>query len=493
MATLMEEIMVNETLLTNREQLEELIAYPTKLRAYCLENKINAFNFFMNLKDSSEDEEKITTLKTIDISHNLDDEKERIYWKGSRSKRVTNIGAAVRAVISDFRTDYKENKKVFYFNDVVNAFKKICEDNSVKPNSSLSLEGQVAIELYHFSQKQKELEGMCSSRISIGELNHLLGFSMNETKECIVGRLSEEYVLKNYPIVDGHIVFRDANNDIIYHPSIDGVKSWDGEAKKTTREILSNFVKKYLLLEDNSNRRLQYVGLEGPNFRSYLDLAKLGKENGFDIDGLFIENNNRSMNLMKSIAWVHREEFFKKFFLEGDINDLAILDFPKDRLKLSKGSNGEINVRYGGERIPLKDYYLFTRSLFRDSMTERNSKAYGVSKEFLDAIVNRFKGKFDIVFLDYMGGPSSKKYNTLKIIANNRLRDKAIIAVSYNIAPRVNPYERGGELNNIEDKLLDKAEEIFSSVGFNLLDFDTKSYKDSSDEMCFQVYSLKRW
>jgi hypothetical protein len=268
------------------------------------------------------------------------------------------------------------------------------------------------------------------------------------------------------------------------------VRSWDGDLKEVVRDIFADFVEQELFIESGGGR-LQYLGLEGPNFRSYREILNKARECGISLPGLFVEQENRTANVMSSFIRAYPDEFRGAFMLRGDVDNAVMLDFAKERrLNLHRRDK---EVVYCGERMSLDDYSSLLNRVDKGDSTWKLSERYGVSREFVQAATNRFVGNFDVVFLDYMGEMNDERAEVLGTFAERRLNDKAVVAVTYNVAPRIL-----GRRNNVltseqmEEAFRGHTINMFSKLGYRVVNDLSERYKDSTDEMCFQAYSVRR-
>lgn len=289
---------------------------------------------------------------------------------------------------------------------------------------------------------------------------------------------------------------------------------------KNTRENLKK------ILDDNKknleymvkNPSVNYLGLEGPNFRSFLDLSNMVGEKGLAINGMFIEYEDRIFNLMESIM---RGNAGKGAFdgcktQKRDIDEAIMLDFVEDQnIKLvparDNGDEGEkgigfkvvydhtpaktkrkSRIRHRREEIPYERYDEIINMLDSGLISPENiSEMYDISEKFASAITCRPKGKFNVVFLDYLG--SIRRYDrkpVLEILLKRRISDKAVIATTFNVSKRMIPLHEGKSRD--EGEIFDYATEAFNASGYDGIDMAVKTYQDKSDKMSFQAYYIKK-
>tara|TARA_Y100000034_G_scaffold135426_1_gene207303 strand:+ start:7229 stop:7804 length:576 start_codon:yes stop_codon:yes gene_type:complete len=183
-----------------------------------------------------------------------------------------------------------------------------------------------------------------------------------------------------------------------------------------------------------------------------------------------------------------------------------LLDFVKDPGMSVRKRDGKFEVNYKGndkgEKILLKDYDKLLDELEEnsDAPTYLQEK-FSISEEFLTTVQDRFEGKFDVVFLDYLGATSEKRAKVLESLVKRRLNGQAMVATTFNLASRVNHQRSSGlKVAEIPDTIFYNAWNIFGNNGFEVVDhvFDGsilprgKDYQDGTDRMGFQAYFVKQ-
>ena len=270
------------------------------------------------------------------------------------------------------------------------------------------------------------------------------------------------------------------------------------EAERTRFEQLEQ----KLAREKSQAGNLSYLGLEGPNFGSFLKFSAVARERGFKLRGTFVEYGQRLYNLMESVAasGLCGRVLQDCDNLHGDIDDLILLDFVKDpdvRIA-SEGKNGNggvagLRATYHDEEILLERYYEVLNSLDSGQGFDETAGKYGISKEFARAVSQRKQGKFDMVFLDYVGRITDKRQRALQTLISRRIGDKTIIATTANMNPALVPIAEG-TVKNIPNALFDKVVELTHAAGYRSVDMLCREYTEvgKTSPMCFQAYYLEK-
>lgn len=280
------------------------------------------------------------------------------------------------------------------------------------------------------------------------------------------------------------------------------IASKDNEISLCQRELDKLTLKESEISQmRNSPKNLNYLGLEGPNFSSFLKIYGLLSKYGIGLKGVIPENSERLYNLMNSLA---RHDNFREYFRDvkiarADLDELILLDFvnsPLVRLERepTKDEDLKLGVRYKEDLIGLDQYYLALDSLETEGV-EKTSKKFGISPEFASIISDRYKDKFDIVFLDYVGRMTSKRQLALEVLVRRRLNSNAIIATTTNASARVNPRGESGGMEQINNNILEISFDAFINNGYTPIEREGLEYnksKSASDGMIFQVYYIKK-
>ncbi len=282
-------------------------------------------------------------------------------------------------------------------------------------------------------------------------------------------------------------------------PSIrDNIKDIDGreERIKKNRGSLSKNSNQLNRLDDEITNltSLNYLSLEGPNFTSYLGLSNLFRSSGIELKGTFVEYIHRLSNIMKSVVNANSNDKLKDCrVINRNIDDLILLDFVKDPNVTIQSNGGNVEVVYKRERISLEQYHEIIDDPDFEECPEEIYEKYDLSMDFVGALEDRYEGKFDIVFLDYLGSITPKKKKVLETLVKRRLNDKAILATTYNASKRVNHRKTSGiDSSEVSNNVFDNAMDIFSGCGYEVNDVEDKSYKDTKDKMNFQMYSIEK-
>ena len=268
-----------------------------------------------------------------------------------------------------------------------------------------------------------------------------------------------------------------------------------GGNKKELKERSKNLTTKLNKLE--AKERINYLGLEGPSFGSYFQLAslfELPENQQLEFKAIIPEKGYRESNLMDSLVETYKgDEKLNGLFdnveivRQRNIDDLILLDFVKNpEISLKwKGTLEESIVRYGeNEEIFLDNYHRLIDTIDQGSKkTDRElMKEYEISQEFLEATRDRYDEKLDIVFLDYLGGENEKKYAVTERLIP-KLADNSVLAITTNESNKVHKNEDNPQWVRILE-----TEEI------DVEKHDNKSYKrgGSPKEMNIDVYHITK-
>ena len=239
--------------------------------------------------------------------------------------------------------------------------------------------------------------------------------------------------------------------------------------------------------ENSEKTSLNYLGLEGPSFGSFLPLQALVKSYGFNFQSLIMEYLPREKQIMQSIINAYPEVFSGTEVMRRNIDSMILLDFVKDpSVKYNSGTN---KVSFIKKELSLDEYYAFLKEVDESKDIEKTAREKFLPTQLIKALTNRHKGLFDIVFLDYYCG--DKKIHE-KVFHNlvNRMKDESILGITINLSSRL--YWK----NEKPDEILYKQFERLCKIEkLNILDFETAGpykQKGSRDEMGFVVYHLKR-
>lgn len=238
-----------------------------------------------------------------------------------------------------------------------------------------------------------------------------------------------------------------------------------------------------------SNKKVTYLALEGANFGSYLVIKELLESNNLRMEAVIPEYDYREANLMASVKKAYPELFPETQIILKDVNELILLDFPKSsglEIKYLPEQGGDHVMSHGKRVLPLKEYHKLLKDLDQGKDKAGIAAKYNVTKTFLEAANNRYKGTFDIVFLDYYCGETPRRQLSLKKLTS-RLSDEAIIAVTTNLAKRVS---RGQDPRTLLEKQFDMLKDMEE---LEVLNYEVKDeYKDSKEPMGLIVYHVKK-
>ena len=253
-------------------------------------------------------------------------------------------------------------------------------------------------------------------------------------------------------------------------------------------------------LEETKQRigTINYLGLEGPNFASYLALASV-LPSQIRLIGTVGEYSYRRFNIMRGLQQgLDNADVLRRCCLhQRNIDDLILLDFvrdPKVVLKTQRENREVWFTSRGKQRsISLASYNDIIRQLDQGIEPEEIAAKYIISHDFVHAIQEREKAKFDVAFLDYVGPFSPVKKLVLETLLKRRLSDECVIAVTFNASDYANHARSSGvKASQVTDKMFTVIPEICKKYGFTALDFDFCDYQDSNDKMSFQTYHIKR-
>ncbi|MAF50979.1 MAG: hypothetical protein CMH64_02705 [Nanoarchaeota archaeon] len=270
----------------------------------------------------------------------------------------------------------------------------------------------------------------------------------------------------------------------------------DKQVREVQGEIDKVVEERAVALLDGMVPAVNYLELGSPNFVSYLAMNKLFEEfPGITLKATIPEYNFRLFNLMKSMNVANTKTFGNVDLVYANLDDLVLLDFVNSsdfvidqRQKL---------VRFNGSSMPIEKY--------REMLNHRDggisiadlSKGYEIPELFVKTVDDRDRKKFGIVFLDYLGGyapytkngeAGSKKREILRNLAERRLEDNAVVAMTYSLIGRKNT----GDNNEIPDMARNHAEVEFASAGYRINDWDWKEYQDNKEKMLFIVYNIRK-
>ncbi len=268
------------------------------------------------------------------------------------------------------------------------------------------------------------------------------------------------------------------------------------ESQKTSRKrkTLENRLKDLGLelgITERRKPRISYLGLEGPNFASYLKLSAFLEESDMEVRATVPEYVHRNANLMKSICNSGISRAFDDVeVVEGNVDDLILLDFAKDsNLKVVYRKDRK-HIKYKDERLSIDEYHALLDEIDSEGSTPSHlSVKYGISDSFVAAASDRIGGKFDVVFLDYYKSFSDKTKSALELLLKRRTGDKVVVATTLNLNPK-----RNGEISTDEvpgfnfENMVTSAEDS----GYEVLDFEEETYKIRQTPMYFSVYALEK-
>ena len=235
---------------------------------------------------------------------------------------------------------------------------------------------------------------------------------------------------------------------------------------------------------------IAYLGLEGPNFGSFLNLAGIAEQFGVDMRAIIPEYNYRNFSLMKSIASAGISKTFEQTqIVYGTIDDLILLDFVQDP-GISLETNGGYYVKYSGGKIELERYHALLDEIDASGKTIAHlAEKYGVPEKFVKIVSERNREKFDVVFLDYVCGITEKRNKALETLIKRRTKNHSIVATTSNKNPKIN---HDVMAEGIPEFHLEYMLELSDRQAYNIEEFDDQTYGTNGNEMYFCIYCIKR-
>jgi hypothetical protein len=284
--------------------------------------------------------------------------------------------------------------------------------------------------------------------------------------------------------------FGNTRRDIYNHSTMDVVRprSQSGNIGLESRLI---DVKNEISEINEEGIRLNYLGLEGPNFESYLRLFNALNQEGVKLSAVIPEYVHRFANLMRSVSRYSKPEAFEDVAIPNrNIDDLILLDFASDSKLGIDSQEGRFFVTYGDERISLEKYHELIDTMDQGGPTIKHLESvYGISAEFIAAAKKRPDKKFDVVFLDYLSGVSEKRKMAQRILLQKRLAEKAVVLTTSNLNPRMN---HDLMVQDIPGYHLDNVLEIAEATNCDVGDFDDGTYKDGKTTMHYHGFVIQR-
>jgi len=429
---------------------------PQEIRAYCLLNKKNVFDFFV------EGSPALIQIEKPEVSLSI----KRF------GERVTK-----RDIILDVIEKFKNKNGDHYhkFDDFVQEFEKECRSEGVYLDSSVPAAGQAASELYFFAIEQQKKKNPRAYRVGEDDLDSSIGICFYDKKR-IVGKLNREYISKNYPIVDRRIVHRDLSGKVNEDTRIECCRRMPLEPRQKIRETLTRLVDQYI--SPKSNQNINYLSNEDPHFENYLSLLQLAEKNRSFIIPLFLKKDNRETNVMRSVINTYHNEFNGASLLKGNTDNLILLDFPvTNKFTIIRDpQTGNSYVSYWENSvIPVSDYHAIIDNLDKVSKNQA-SKKFKICKDFIREASNRYEGVFNVVFLDYVGSHIHNRDDVIEAIAKRRLSNNSIFSFAR-------------ELRTDKRPIFENARNIFIEQGYEVSDIASQNYPSQID---FHSYLLRK-
>lgn len=249
-----------------------------------------------------------------------------------------------------------------------------------------------------------------------------------------------------------------------------------------------------------ATRGLNYLGLEGPNFGSFLRMQHDVNKSGFRLDGTFIEREMRLNNIMESVidSGICGDDLAGSYVYHRDIRNWILLDLPIDKEMKIESAPGSSDseflglAKYKGEKLELERYHTMLDDIDSGMSTDKVVEKYNVSSGFVGAAKKRVSGKFDVVFLDYVGRMSNRNIKAAETLIARRLSDRAIVATTTNLNPSFNPRREGGDVEEIPERLNELYTGMAERNGFRSVAETCDHYHNPesgrASKMYFQAY-----
>lgn len=447
-------------------------------------------------------------IPTLHVEFNAND-RAHISHTNNNHQRITSVSipdavrtpeGVVNTVLRNFQAE-RFNGQEYTLDDLEREVERGLQKNKIDYDVPCPLTGFIAHTLYeHVRSKIPRTNRLFAREMNIVDVRQRLRLDLDrDSKEIILGHVPADYVRKHYFFESNtsRILYQDAHN--VHSPSqIEGTNCWDSTGKEHVRIDLVNFATKHL--PSPSATHVRYLGLEGPGFGSFLPLA-----HAFSITplvGTFVEYDFRCYNLMRSLQRANLTRLLEHSeTILGDVDERILLDFVKDEhiQLIKKDRSAEWQVRYDAPRrkteyIPLESYHALLDELDNGIASREMAARYGISERFVHATTNRQKGTFDVVFLDYVGGLTSKRRQALEYLISRRLSERAVVAATLNVAHRITPLHRAGSASEMSSTFFDRITNAFATRGYIARDMINREYRESptTDPMCFHAYYVER-
>ena len=173
-----------------------------------------------------------------------------------------------------------------------------------------------------------------------------------------------------------------------------------------------------------------------------------------------------------------------------NIDDLILLDFVENENLKIAARDGGFYVEYPSGSMKLEDYHLLLGDLEESGATFGHlSSTYSIPEDLIKVISERPRTRFDVVFLDYVGTVYAKREKALEVLMNNRLKDRAVVAVTTNLNPAVNPKILS---NRIPEHTLEQMIDASQGAECIIEDFEDTEYRDKRSSMYFVAYVIEK-
>ena len=173
-----------------------------------------------------------------------------------------------------------------------------------------------------------------------------------------------------------------------------------------------------------------------------------------------------------------------------NIDELILLDFVEDEDLKVDYSNAILSVIHPSGNMGLDEYHGLLDELDLGGATLSHlSSKYSVPESLIKKISERPKTKFDVVFLDYVGTTSKKRERALEVLLARRLNDKAVVAITTNLNPSINPKI---PLHQLPEYTFSQMLDFSHDAEYVVEDVEGGEYKDKVSNMNFFAYVVER-
>lgn len=485
----------------SRDDLKALLASPAAIRKYCLDNGLQMFDLIekINEKLEARKTKKKVSLPVIATGENY-----------IPPAAVRTPDGMVTTVLRDLQAERFTGHE-YTLQDLVARIEAGMTHNEIPYDLPCPIEGFVAQQLYeNVRAKMPNSDRLVNlTPVGIVDVRRRLRIDLNRvSKEHIIGNVGPDYLKKHYVFEGGELRYQDATGKTHPNTTLEGTVSWDSKHKDEVRKKLAEFAVQNLGKRSPHpvKERISYLGLEGPRYGSFIPIATAFKQEGIAVQGTLVEYDSRSFRLMQSVqkaGLCGLVDDTQAIF--GDIDDQIILDFVKDpSVSLVRRDNREgsssLQVKYApprrkhAEYLPIDQYDSLLNDLGKGSSSKKLAKEYGVSESFIETVQDRHEGRFDLVYLDYVGRITPKRKLAIESLIKRRLADRAVVSATVNVAHRITPMSDQGPVASIPQVFFERVMECLDRGGYEGREMFDDNYRESNqtDGMCFQAYYIER-